>query len=453
MPAWLDRLEASQDEGLASLKELLSIPSVSTDPGHREDCRKAAEWLVDRLQALGFQGGLEVVDDGLPLIHMELELDPEADWVCLYGHYDVQPPDPLDAWTTPPFEPTVYDGDRIRARGATDDKGQLFANLRAIEAHVAAGTLEVNLRVLIEGEEEVGGHSLPRYIQENRDALASDVVIVSDTHLWDAQTPSIVHGMRGIVTMEATVHGPDRDLHSGQFGGIVMNPAEALARAVGGLKDGDLHVTVPGFYDDVRELDDAQRSLMDAVPFSAEAFLAGTGVEVPMGEAGYTPQEQLWARPSLEVNGLTGGYAGDGFKTVLPASATVKLSVRTVPDQNPDAIGQAVLDHLEGLLPTGVRLEGEVLQAAPAWYASPDHPVLEIAGGCLTEAFGNETLYIREGATIPVIPTLESLGPVVLMGYGMTDERLHAPDEFFRLEHFWKGSEAFGRVLERFGER
>ena len=452
MPAWKDHLEAHRKDAVAALEDLLAIPSVSTDPAYKEHCNEAADWVQARLEDMGLEARQVVIDGGHPVVVGRFDAGHDKPTVTLYGHYDVQPPDPIDAWTTPPFEPTIEDG-RIRARGATDDKGQMLANLLAIEAHAKTGSLDVNLNVLIEGEEEMGGKSLPTFIQRNKEALQSDGVFVSDTHLWDEEHPSIVHGMRGIVTLEATVTGPERDMHSGQWGGIVMNPAEALAKAIATLKDDDLHVQIPGFYDDVLELDEEQRELMAKVPFSEERLLDESGVPELAGEAGFDSQERLWARPSLEINGIASGYAGDGFKTVLPGTATVKISSRIVPNQDAEAIAESILDHLEAHLPPGVTLEGNVLQTTGAWYVPPGHEVLKLAADCLSNVWGGETYFIREGATIPVVPDLGELGPVALMGYGMTDERLHAPDEFFRLDHFHKGAQAFGHVLEEMAKR
>lgn len=458
MPAdWAAYLDQHEKQALEEVTELLRIPSVSTEPAHRDDCREAAQWLHSKLDALGFEGEITTVDDGHPLLDAHLEVDEDAPTVTIYGHYDVQPPGDEDAWTTPAFEPTVVEdpdkGEIIRARGATDDKGQLMANLNGVRAHVEAGTLGVNVRFLIEGEEEVGGHSLPSYIEENEDALASDAVLVSDTHLWDADHPAIVHGLRGIVTMEATVSGPERDLHSGQFGGAVLNPAEALVRALATLKDETLRVDVEGFYDDVLPLDETQRELMEEVPFDEEAFLAETGAPSYAGEEAYGPLERMWARPSLEINGLASGYAGEGFKTILPEEARLKLSCRIVADQDPDEIGQLLVDHLEEHVPDAVRFEGRVLQASDPWYVDPQNDVLETAAKALEAAFGGQTVFIRNGASIPVVPHLQRLAPVALMGYGMRDERLHAPDEFFRVPHFHAGARAMGHTLDLLAKR
>jgi acetylornithine deacetylase/succinyl-diaminopimelate desuccinylase-like protein len=453
MADWRQRLDDTRDERVDELTEFLSIPSISTEPEHREDCRKAAEWLGTRLEDLGFEVSIQQVDGGQPLIDAELVVDEAAPTVTIYGHYDVQPPGDEAAWETPAFEPAIVDdpdkGEIVRGRGATDNKGQLMANINAVEAHAEAGTLPVNVRFLIEGEEEIGGESLPTYIERNEDELACEAVLVSDTHLWDAGHPAIVHGLRGIVTLEATVEGPDRDLHSGQFGGAVLNPAEALVRAVASLKDEDLRVAVDGFYDDVLEVDEAQRKFMDQVPFEAESFRQETGAPALDGERDREPLERMWARPSLEINGLSSGYAGDGFKTIIPSEATLKLSCRIVADQDPDEIGDLLADHLRENIPDSVDTTVDVLQASDPWYLDPRNDVLEAAATSLEQAFGGDTVFIRNGASIPVVPDLDRLAPVALMGYGMRDERLHAPNEFFRLRHFHAGSHAMGQALER----
>lgn len=448
MTSWREHLDEDREGAVDRLVELLSIPSVSTDPAHARDCERAAEWLEADLASMGFEVSLQAPDGGHPVVLGRLVVDEEAPTVSLYGHYDVQPPDPIEAWTTPPFEPAVEDG-IVRARGATDNKGQHLANLEALRAHIAEGSLAVNVNVLIEGEEESGGETLPKLLETEADALASDVVVVSDTALYDPEHPAIVHALRGIVAIELRVKGPKSDLHSGIYGGGVPNPNELLARALAGLKDDQGRVTVPGFYDGVAELGEDERALLDKVPFDEAAFREETGIPALHGEAGRTTLERLWTRPTLEVNGLKGGYGGPGFKTVIPSEAVGKLSCRLVPGQDGAAVGKAVVDAVGAALPPSVAFEGRVLASAPAWYAPPDHPMLSLGAACLESAFGGTCLFIREGGSIPVVPRLERLGPVVLMGYGLHDENLHAPDEFFRLEHFHKGARAFGTFLER----
>lgn len=451
MTAWQAHLEEHRKPAINRLEALLRIPSVSTDPRYEDACHQAATWLTDHFETLGFEAAL-VETTGLPLIDALYQQDPTLPTVTIYGHYDVQPPGEEHEWTTPPFEPTIQDTDEgtiIRARGATDNKGQLMANVNGVAAHIHADTLPVNVRFLIEGEEETGGESLPTYIQDNEDALESDAVLVSDTHLWDEDHPAIVHGLRGIVTLETHVTGPDRDLHSGQFGGAVLNPAEALTRALATLKDDELRVTVEGFYEDVLELDEDQRALMDAVPFDEDAFLEATGAPAYDGEEGYEPLERMWGRPSLEINGIQSGYAGDGFKTILPHQAIAKISCRIVANQDPHDIGEKIRQHIEDNTPKTVRTTARILQTNEAWYVDPRNDVLETAADALEDAFGGETVFIRNGASIPVVPTLQRLAPVALMGYGMRDERLHAPDEFFRIENYHKGALAMGHALDR----
>ncbi len=455
MTDWQAYLDEHEKPALEQLKAFLRIPSVSTDPRYEDDCHEAAAWLQDTLEGLGFDSRLVDKGEGLPVLDALYEVDEHAPTVTIYGHYDVQPPGEEDAWTTPPFEPTVDDTEKgriLRARGATDNKGQLLANLQGVKAHIEAQTLPVNVRFLIEGEEETGGDTLPAYIEVNQKELSSDAVLVSDTHLWDEDHPAIVHGLRGIVTLEATLQGPDRDLHSGQFGGAILNPAEALVRALASLKDDELRVAVDGFYDDVLELDETQRELMDQVPFDDDAFLEETGAPALDGETGYGPLERMWARPSLEINGITSGYAGDGFKTILPQSATVKLSCRIVAQQDAQDIGDKIASHLEEHTPPSVSIDARVLQTNEPWYVDPRNDVIETAASALEDAFGGETVFIRNGASIPVVPTLQRLAPVALMGYGMRDERLHAPDEFFRISHFHDGARAMGHALDRLAE-
>jgi len=457
MRSWQAHLDETRDDRVDELCEFLAIPSVSTEPEYRDECREAAEWFLGKLDALGFDGEITTVDEGHPLIDAELVVDEDAPTVTIYGHYDVQPPGDEDEWETPAFKPTIVGdpekGKIVRARGATDNKGQLIANLNGVRAHVEADTLPVNVRFLVEGEEEIGGNSLPNYIERNEDDLDCEAVLVSDTHLWDADHPAIVHGLRGIVTLEATVSGPDRDLHSGQFGGSIFNPAEALVRSLAKLKDDELRVAIDGFYDNVIGLDDTQRELMHEVPFDPEVFREETGAPALDGEAAYEPLERMWARPSLEINGIEAGYAGDGFKTILPSKATLKLSCRTVADQDPDRVGEMLADHLEDTIPDSVDLDVNLLQASEPWYVDPHNDVLEAAAESLEDAFGGDTVFIRNGASIPVVPDLARLAPIALMGYGMRDERLHAPNEFFRIDHFHAGSNALGYALERIAKR
>ena len=428
---------------LARLVELAAIPSVSTVPEQAGAVRQAAEWVAARMRAVGLTGVR--VDDtpGHPVVYGEWLGAPGAPTVLIYGHYDVQPVDPVELWTTPPFTPSLRDG-YLYARGASDDKGQALIHLEAIGAWMAAaGRLPVNVKVFIEGEEEVGSPSLPAWVRAHAAALAADVAVISDTAIVAPDQPSITYGLRGLAYMEIEVRGPARDLHSGQFGGAVLNPANALCRMIAALHDAHGRVTVPGFYDRVRPLDDAERAELARVPFDMGAFHAATGSAGGWGEEGYSLTERLGARPTLDVNGLWSGWSGPGAKTVLPAVAGAKVSMRLVPDQDPDEIGALFARHVAALAPAGAEVTVRSLHGA--WPALVDRnlPAMRAAARAYETAFGRAPVYAREGGSIPVVALLaRALGlPSVLMGFGLPDDNLHAPDERFLVANFHRGIE------------
>lgn len=436
------------------LDEYLSIPSVSTDRAHREEVARCAAWVDDRLRAAGVEETEVVETDGHPIVVGRHDADPDAPTLLLYGHYDVQPADPLEEWESPPFEPTVREG-RVYARGATDNKGQNHMHLKALETcREAAGGIPVNLRVVLEGEEEVGSEHLAGFLERDRERLACDAVLLSDTQMVSRDLPAIIVGLRGLAYMEVRVRGPASDLHSGVYGGPVENPANALATILAGLRDENGRVTVPGFYDDVRPLTDLDREQLERVPFDADAFRRETGVPALGGEEGYAPLEQLGYRPTLDVNGLLAGFTGEGAKTVLPGKAMAKVSMRLVPDQDPTRIEEAFAGRVRELAPEGVTVEVEHLHGGRPWAARPEGPIVEAVSEALAEAFGTDPVYLREGGSIPIIPLFaETFGVQILpVGFALPGCNLHAPNEWLDLEVYHTGIEALARLYLRVGE-
>ncbi len=428
---------------LAPLLEFLSIPSVSTDPARKEDVRRAALWLLERLKALGFRAELHETPLH-PILYAERLLEEKAPTVLVYGHYDVQPPDPLELWETPPFAPVVKEG-RIYARGASDDKGQLFAHVAALEGLSA----RVNVKFLVEGEEEIGSPHLLPFVRANRERLKADVVLISDGAMFAPFTPTLTYGLRGLTYLEVRLRGARRDLHSGAFGGVAPNPIQALGWLLARLKDeGTGRVLIPGFYAKVRPVSQEEKALWPSL--DEEALKGELGVEVLPGEEGYSPLERLWARPTLDPNGVWGGYQGEGSKTVIPAEAGVKLSMRLVPDQDPEEVADLAEAHLRALCPPGYRLEVRRLHGGRPVLTDPFSPPMRLMARALEEVWGRPPVYAREGGTIPVVAELqEALGaPIVLLGLGLPDDNLHAPNEKLDLVNLEKGV----AVIRRFHE-
>ncbi len=436
----LERIDAARDRILDELLAWLRIPSVSVDPERAGDVARAARWLADRFSKAGF--ATEVASTGgHPAVVAEWRGASGAPTVLVYGHYDVQPADPADGWTGAPFDPVVRDG-AIVARGATDDKGQVYCHVAGARAVLEArGGLPVNLVFLVEGEEESGSDHLEPFVAANRERFACDAVVVSDSGQFAAGVPAITYGLRGLVYLEVAVRGPSRDLHSGSFGGAVVNPANALAGMLAALHDPDGRVAVPGFYDDVRPLAAWEREQFAALPFDEAALKADLGVDALGGEAGYTTLERLWARPTLDVNGLWGGYTGSGAKTVLPAEASVKLSCRLVPDQEPDRVASAVEARLRELCPAGCAVVVRRLHGARPVLVPADAPAVRAARTAVEKGFGTAPVLIREGGSIPVVEAFQRVlgAPVVLVGFGRPDDRAHGPDERFHLDDLWAG--------------
>ena len=455
-----DALSYARDHADAFVDQLtdwLRIPSVSTDAAHDTDTRRAAEWLAADLRRAGMTT-VELMETGTPaspghpVVFAERLVDPALPTVLVYGHYDVQPPDPLDLWTSPPFEPVIVDGNLV-ARGSADDKGQVFMHVKAAEAYLAGGgELPVNLKMIVEGEEENGSVHLVPFIEANKERLAADVVLVSDTSLFAPGVPSIAYGLRGLAYVEVTLTGPAKDLHSGVYGGAVENPALALARILGGLHDAGHRVTVEGFYDAVRDLTPDERAGYAALPFDESAWKAEIGLREAKTEAGYSILEATSGRPTLDVNGIWGGYTGKGAKTVLPAQASAKISCRLVPDQTPADITARLRAHFEAHTPPTMTLAFTDLHGGHGVIVDTKAPAMTAAATALRAVFGREPLFTREGGSIPVVADFKTvLGlDTVLMGFGLDSDSIHSPDEKFGLDRFHQGIEASIRFLDAY---
>lgn len=438
---------------LKELFELLQIPSVSADPDRAGDMAAAARWVADKLAAVGMKSEV-IPTKGHPIVYGESPKAQGAPTVLVYGHYDVQPVDPLDQWVSPPFQPEIRDG-RIYARGATDDKGQMLTHVLSAQAWLRAeGRLPVNLKYLIEGEEEVGSEALSACVAENVEKLACDCIVVSDGAQFGPGQPAITYGLRGITCYEIVVQGPSRDLHSGSFGGSITNPALALARILSGLIGDDGKVQVPGFYDDVVPLTELERKQMADLPFDETQYMSQVGASDTWGEAGFTALERRWARPTFEINGLTSGYQGTGAKTIIPARASAKISFRLVPNQSPEAIGKAVRALVEKLALPGVKVEVRGMHGAPGLLVPLDSPYVAAASKALEHAFGRAPVMTREGGSIPVVATLhKQLGAdTLLLGWGQDDDNAHSPNERFLVEDFYRGIRASARLWEEIAQ-
>lgn len=438
-----DYIETHRERFLDELKEYLRIPSISTDPTQKNEVARCAKWVAEHLEGIGIDQ-VEIEETaGHPIVYAEHCKAPGKPTILIYGHYDVQPPDPLELWDTPPFEPDVRDG-KIFARGATDDKGQLFAHLKGLEAHLQTnGELPVNVKLLIEGEEEVGSPNLTPWVIENKERLACDAVVISDSSMFAPGVPTITYGLRGLTYFEVTVTGPSHDLHSGLFGGTVPNPINELAKIIAQLHDADGRIAVPGFYDSVIALEDDEREQFASLPFDEEGYLAETGAPGLQGERGYTTLERKWARPTLDCNGIWGGFIGEGAKTVLPSTASAKISCRLVPGQDPTAVLELCQNYIEELAPDTVSVEFQPHHGGDPVLIDRDNESVRAACRALKKSWDAETVFTRGGGSIPVVATFSNeLGaPTILMGLGLDDDRLHSPNEKFNLECFYKGIE------------
>lgn len=439
----------NRDNQLAELNEFLRIPSISSLSEHKQDMQTAASWLVAAMKRVNLENISIDETGGHPVVYADWLHAPGKPTILFYGHYDVQPVDPLNLWETPPFEPTVRDN-KLFARGASDDKGQVFMHLKAIEALFALdGALPVNVKFIIEGEEEIGSPSLPQYIEENKEKLAADLILISDTGMYAPGKPAVCYGLRGLTGIQIDVRGAKGDLHSGLYGGGVQNAIHALADILASFRDEHGTIQVEGFYDNVRPLSEEERQAYRDLQFDEEALKEEVGVKELFGEKGYSYLEQIWARPTLEVNGVFGGFSGEGIKTVLPAEAGAKITCRLVPDQDPDEIVALLKAHIKKHKPVGVEVSiSEFDKGAP--YITPfDHPVIQAAGRSYERVYEVPTAYIRGGGSIPIVADFDQILqlPVVLMGFGLSSENFHAPNEHFHLENFDKGLRVLGDYL------
>ena len=449
----VDYARTNQQRFLTELKELLRIPSVSTLPEHKSDVRRAAEFIASQMRAIGLEHVEVISTSGHPLVYGDWLHATGKPTVICYGHYDVQPPDPLDEWTTPPFEPTERNGN-LYARGAVDDKGQMYMHLKALESlmKTGKGSLPLNVRLLIEGEEEVGGESIARFVREHPERLKADVALVSDTEMFANDLPTLCVGLRGMVYTELEAVGARIDLHSGMYGGAAPNPLEALARVISRLKDESGKILIPGFYDRVSKPTEEELKNWQKLPFDEEHYRkTEIGSKELTGETGYSVLQRTWARPTLEVHGMPGGFVGAGGKTVIPARAAAKISMRLVPDQDPNEIFKVYSDYVRKLTPRGITMNIKLFSLADPIVVRTDNHFVRGASDAMREVFGKETVFIRSGGSIPIVADFEkSLKiPSVMMGFGLPDDNLHAPNEKFHIPNFYRGIESIIRFFQK----
>ncbi len=449
----IDFINVNRDRYVEELKNLLAIPSISALPERAGDVRQCAEWCAAEMRRIGLQNVRLVDTPGNPVVYGEWLGAPGAPTILFYGHYDVQPVDPVELWHTPPFEASVRDGE-IYARGAADDKGQVFMHFKAVEAHMKQnGRLPVNMKFIIEGEEEVGSAHLDDFIRSHKGELKADVVVISDSGMFARGVPSMCYGLRGLVYFQLDLRGSSTDLHSGSFGGAVANPGFVLAQLLAQMKDRGGRIKIPGFYDDVVPLRDEERQAWSTLPFNEKQYKKDFGIPRLFGESGYTTLERTWARPTFEVNGLLSGFTGEGAKTVLPALAMAKVSMRLVPNQRPDHIADLFESYVRKITPKTVDLKVTRMHGGKPWMAAHDNPFVQAAGRAIERGFGKKPVFTREGGSIPVVSTFqEELGlPSVLFGVGLPDENAHAPNEKLDLGNFHNGIIASAILYDEIG--
>ena len=453
-----DYLRKHREDHLVKLFELLRLPSIACladSPGQPDACRLAADWLSGHLKELGLQADVRPTG-GRPCVIAKARVSDDVPTLLIYGHYDVQPPEPLDAWESPPFEPAVRDG-YIYARGACDDKGRLFAHLMAVEAwQRAGGGLPVNVTILLEGEEEIGSPNLESFLAEHKGDLSAHAALISDSGFFAEGVPSITYALRGLLYLEVTLTGARQDVHSGEHGGALANPINSLAKMIAQMHTPDGRVTIPGFYDDVLALTDSERQEWAKLPFDETEYAASLGVDVLAGgEKGFGILERRWARPTLDCNGIVGGHTGAGAKTIIPASASTKITTRLVPNQDPEKIAAGFRQFLAERTPAGTRATMSISAGARPVLLAKDSPAMEAAKASYLESFGRESAFIRCGATVPVTELIQRLLGLdaVLLGLGLPDDNLHGPNERFRLDHLWRGSVASAAFMQQIGHR
>ncbi|WP_295771858.1 dipeptidase [uncultured Mucilaginibacter sp.] len=444
-------IEEHKQRMLDELFDLLRFPSVSADPKYKADVLKTADYTAAKLREAGADNVEVCQTAGYPIVYGEKIIDSTKPTVLVYGHYDVQPPDPLELWETPPFEPTVRDG-KIYARGACDDKGQFYMHVKAFELMMQTNTLPCNIKFMIEGEEEVGSNNLGIFVKENKERLKADVVLISDTSMLSMETPSLETGLRGLSYLEVEVTGPNRDLHSGVYGGAVANPATILAKMIASLHDENNHITIPGFYDDVVELTDNEKDALNSAPYNEDEYKKDLGIDEVWGEKGYSTFERTGTRPTLEVNGIWSGYIGEGAKTVLPSKANAKISMRLVPNQVSDKITQLFTDHFSLIAPPYVKVKVTPHHGGEPVVTPTDSVAYQAAQKAITEAFGVEPVPTRGGGSIPIVALFEAeLGiKTVLMGFGLDSDALHSPNEKYDIFNYYKGIETIPLFYKNF---
>jgi len=450
MKAYIDK---NSDRFLNELLDLLRIPSISADSKHKDDMLICANAVKDSLLKAGATRAEVYSTDGHPIVYAEKIIDPALPTVLVYGHYDVQPADPLELWHSKPFEPTIRDG-KIFARGACDDKGQFFMHIKALEVMSNNNALKTNIKYCIEGEEEIGSPNLAKFVSANKTLLKSDVILISDTAMISLETPSIASGMRGLSYIEVEVTGPNRDLHSGVYGGAVANPATVLAKMIASCHDENNHITIPGFYDDVLEATPAERAMFAEAPFDEEEYKKDLGIPALYGEKGYSTKERTGIRPTLEVNGIWGGYTGEGSKTVLPSKATAKISARLVPNQSSQKITSLLLEYFKKIAPAGVTVKATEHHGGEPYLTPLDSIAYKAAAKAIEKSFGREPIPVREGGSIPICALFEKeLGvKIVFMGFGLDSDNLHSPNEKYDIANFYKGIETIPYFHEYFAE-
>lgn len=453
MEAVQSYITQNKDRFLKELIEFLKIPSISADTKYKDDVQRAAKWLSDELTRIGMEGVEIIPTKGHPIVYAEKTTDPSQPTILIYGHYDVQPPDPLDLWNSPPFEPVIKD-EKIYARGACDDKGQIYMHVKAIEAMIASNNLPCNVKVMFEGEEEVGSANLGDFLKTFKSRLNADVILVSDTSIIANDVPSITTGLRGLSYVEVEVVGPNKDLHSGVYGGAVANPVNVLCSMIASLHDENKHITIPGFYDDVEIVSDSERALMNQAPYDEQEYKDALQVDDLLGEKGYTTLERTSIRPTLDVNGIWGGYIGEGAKTVLPSKANAKISMRLVPNQNPDKITELFTKHFESIAPPSVKVKVTPHHGGEAAVTPTNTVEYKAAALAMKDTFGKEPLPQRSGGSIPIVALFESILGIktVLMGFGLDSDDIHSPNEHYGLFNFYKGIETIPYYFKHYSQ-
>lgn len=446
-------VEDNKQRFLDELFELIRIPSISSEKKHKDDMKKMAGALKQKLLDAGADKAEVMPTDGNPVVYAEKMVDSSKPTVLVYGHYDVMPVDPIEKWESQPFEPEVRDG-KIYARGADDDKGQSFMHIKAFEYLTSSGKLDCNVKFMMEGEEEIGSPSLGKFCEQNKEMLKADTILVSDTSMLSPENPSITTGLRGLAYMEVQVTGPNRDLHSGIFGGAVANPANTLADMIAKLKDDQNRITIPGFYDDVIEVSDEERKEMGKAPFNLEEYKKSLDVEEVDGEAGFTTMERTGIRPSLDVNGMWSGYTGEGAKTVLPSTAGAKISMRLVPNQDHKKIARMFEDYFKSLAPKSVKVEVKELHGGQGYVSPIDMPAYKAASNAMEKSLGKRPIPIRSGGSIPIISAFERIlgTKSILLGFGLESDAIHSPNENYPLDQFYSGIETIIHFYEEYAK-